>query len=46
MSTEPTKPCSYCGEPIVNHGGYAWFHPNGLMLCDRTSHDSEEGDRG
>lgn len=37
------KDCTYCGKPMENHGGYAWFHPNGLMLCDRSS--SGEGAR-
>ncbi len=32
-----TAPCSICGETLTNRGGFAWFRPNGLMLCASAS---------
>ena len=31
-----TETCKQCGEPIENQGGMAWFHANGLIMCNPT----------
>lgn len=42
------KACNRCGAMLSNDGGMAWFHPNGLIMCDPLqayAGDEYDGDR-